>query len=88
MATVTIRIANFVYDPATATVSVGDSVVWENGDVMAHTATRTDDPAFDTGFLAQNATSAPVTFSEASKGDGFEYFCTPHPFMRGRIVVV
>lgn len=38
-ATVTIKIADMVFDPAEITVAAGDIVTWKNGDYLDHTAT-------------------------------------------------
>lgn len=63
-------------------VSVGDTVTWTNGDTVVHTVTATDE-SFDSGLL-QPGESWSHTFDEP--GD-VEYFCTPHPWMRARVVV-
>ena len=86
-ATKTVNIENFAYDPATLTIELGDSVKWINKDNMVHTATRTDQPAFDTGSLHHNQESGEIQFTELSSGTGFGYRCTPHPFMEGSIIV-
>jgi plastocyanin len=68
-------------------IQVGDTVKWINDDEEGHTATRTDNPSpFDTGLLLTGG-SGSFTFNTPSSGMGFEYFCVPHPFMRGRVVV-
>lgn len=84
----TINIKNMAYDPDTLTVAVGDTVVWQNNDNMAHTASRDEDPgAFDTDRIAGGAASQPITFSEASGADGFVYVCHYHEDMMAKIVV-
>jgi plastocyanin len=55
--------------------------VWVNEGQVAHTATATG--VFDTGLIQPRA-SASYTFRQAGEHD---YLCTPHPFMKGRIVV-
>jgi plastocyanin len=77
---------DFTYVPETVDIHVGDTVTWINDDSTPHTATRTDDPAFDTSLLAQGQ-SATIRFSRLSDERGFEYFCGPHPFMTGHVVV-
>ncbi len=65
------------------TVSVGTTVTWVNDDEgQIHTTTATDG-SFDSGFLSFGE-SWSYTFETA--GD-FEYLCTPHPWMRARIIV-
>lgn len=63
-------------------VKVGDTVRWTNDDTMAHTVTSTDEE-FDSGFLIPGQTFT-YTFNEPGE---FEYLCTPHPWMRARVVV-
>ncbi len=66
-------------------IKAGDSVVWENDDAVSHTATSDDGgQTFDTGPIRAGGKSAPVTFSRATT---VEYICTPHPSMKGTIVV-
>jgi plastocyanin len=77
-----VTIADFAFAPSSVTVNVGDSVTWTNEDDVAHTATA-DDGSFDTGNI-ENGESGTATFDEAGT---FEYFCQPHPNMRGTVVV-
>lgn len=85
--TATVRIRNFKYEPENVEITVGDTVKWINEDAAPHTATRNDEPSpFDTGFLS-NTDEREITFNVPSDGVGFEYFCLPHPFMKGRVIV-
>ncbi len=69
------------FSPASATVTVGQSVVWHNGDVITHTATGSD---FDTGPIGPGQDSAPVTLPTAGSRP---YHCTIHPSMTGTLTV-
>lgn len=80
-ATHAVTISDFAFAPATLTIAVGDTVTWTNEDAIEHTATGA---GFDSGLLAQGA-SFSHTFTAAGT---FDYVCTPHPTMTGRIVVV
>lgn len=77
-----VEIKDFAFAPKTVTVKVGDTVTWENKDSVAHTATA-DDKSFDTGMLAQGKKGS-VTFDKAGT---YTYHCTPHPNMKGTIIV-
>jgi LPXTG-motif cell wall-anchored protein len=77
-----VAIADFNFAPATITVSQGDTVTWVNNGPTAHTATASDG-SFDTGLL-QKGQSGSHTFDQAGT---FAYICTPHPFMKGTVVV-
>jgi plastocyanin len=77
-----IGIDNFIFNPATLTVPVGTRVEWVNDDDVPHTVVeatgRFKSPALDT----QDKFS--FTFSQAGT---FNYFCTLHPHMTGKIVI-
>ena len=77
-----IEIADFAFAPATLTIAVGETVTWTNADPVVHTATATSG-AFDSGDLDTGG-SYSVTFTEPGT---YDYLCTPHPEMTGRIVV-
>jgi amicyanin len=78
-----VDIVDFAFSPAELTITVGDSVTWTNLDFVIHTATSTGG-AFDSGDLDQGE-SYTLTFTEPGT---YDYLCTPHPSMTGRIVVV
>jgi LPXTG-motif cell wall-anchored protein len=77
-----VGISDFKFAPGTVTVNVGDTVTWSNSGPTGHSATATDG-SFDTGILAKGS-SGSHTFSQAGT---FSYICTPHPFMKGTVVV-
>ena len=82
-ATHAIDIADFAFAPALLTITVGDTVTWTNSDTLTHTATSVNG-AFDSGDLDVGE-SYSLTFSAPGT---YDYLCTPHPTMTGRIVVV
>lgn len=82
--TVTVDIGDFVFDPTPVTISVGQSVVWENVHDQAHTSSGNGDQTWDSGPLAPGESSEPVTFDEAGT---FTYLCGLHPFMEGTVEV-
>jgi nitrite reductase (NO-forming) len=64
-------------------VKVGTTVTWTNQDPgQMHTVTDVGG-AFDSGFLETGQTFS-YTFDEAGE---YEYFCQPHPWMRGMVIV-
>jgi amicyanin len=75
-----VEIVDFAFSPATLTIAVGDVVTWTNADAVAHTATGA---GFDSGLL-DHGESYSVTFTAAGT---YDYLCTPHPTMTGRIIV-
>ena len=75
--------------PETLTVSKGTTVTWTNGDSTLHTVTSGSPEAgnsgseFDSSYLA-----AGKTFQHPFNTAGtFDYYCTLHPFMKGKVVV-
>ena len=77
-----VQIVDFAFSPAELTITVGDSVTWTNLDAVEHTATATDG-SWDTGLLGEGE-SGTIVFTETGT---YDYVCTPHPSMTGRIVV-
>ena len=76
-----VDIAGFKFGPAEIDVKVGDTITWTNSDKQAHTATSSGN--FDTKSIAPGATGT-ATFKTAGT---FEYICSFHPFMKGKVVV-
>jgi plastocyanin len=76
----TVVIRDYRYDPAVLTISKGETVTWINQDSVAHTATG---KGFDSGLLNRGSTYK-FTFKDSG---AFDYICTPHPYMKGSIVV-
>ena len=67
--------------PAQVTVRVGDTLEWDNSDIVAHTATSKEG-GFDINVLPGRKGSTVV------KAPGtFNYTCRYHPNMKGQIVV-
>lgn len=77
-----VAIRDFAFSPRTVEIRVGDTVTWTNGDSVAHTATA-QNGSFDTGLMADGA-SRSIRFTSAGT---YRYLCTPHPEMRGTVVV-
>ena len=75
--------------PETLTVSKGTTVSWTNGDSTLHTVTSgsaesgNSGSEFDSSYLA-----AGKTFQHQFNTAGtFDYYCTLHPYMKGKVVV-
>ncbi|MGA9942514.1 MAG: plastocyanin/azurin family copper-binding protein [Nitrososphaeraceae archaeon] len=75
--------------PDTLTVSKGTTVSWTNGDSTLHTVTSGSAEAgnsgteFDSSYLAEGK-----TFQHQFSSSGtFDYYCTLHPYMKGKVVV-
>jgi plastocyanin len=77
-----IHIVDFEFQPASACIAPGTTVTWRNDGAQTHSSTA-DLGAWDSPFLAPGATFT-HTFAQAGTLD---YHCTPHPFMKARVVV-
>jgi plastocyanin len=83
-ATVNVDIQNFAFIPVTVTINVGDSVVWTQRDTTTHTV-NSDNGAFPP---SGNLTLAKPTYMHTFNAAGtFNYHCSPHPFMTGKVIV-
>jgi len=77
-----VSISNFAFSPASITVPAGTKVTWTNNDSAPHTVTSNTD-AFESGSLSRGGT---FSFTFAQKGT-YEYHCSPHPSMNGKVIV-
>jgi len=80
--------ADGCFIPNIATVTIGGTVTWENGDTAAHTSTAgsaTEGPSgvWDSSLIMAGS-SFSHTFDEAGS---FDYFCMVHPWMVGTVIV-
>jgi len=78
---------NSCYIPSIITIKQGQQVTWSNEDVAFHTVTSGlyDEPSdlFDSGHLDPEQKFS-VSFDEQGT---FDYFCTLHPWMAGKVIV-
>ncbi|HET7464003.1 MAG TPA: plastocyanin/azurin family copper-binding protein [Longimicrobium sp.] len=79
-----VRIVDFGFSPAQVTVARGGSVRFVNCSASAtqHSSTA-DGGTWDSGLLQQYA----VFEKSYATAGSFPYHCTPHPFMKGTVVV-
>lgn len=77
-----VRIVDFAFRPRVIMGNVGDTVIWKNFGGDSHTSTSTTG-VWDSGTLDPGETFA-HTFDTAGS---FRYFCEPHPFMTGRVII-
>ncbi len=80
--TATVRIDNFSFTPAEIMVSPGTALTWVNGDDIPHTVAAVN-KAFRSKALD---TDQQFTFTFKEPGV-YEYFCSLHPHMQGKVVV-
>ena len=78
----TVTIDGSRFEPETLSVAAGDTVVWVNKDLVAHTATSKTG-VFDSGLIAPGKS---WKYKPKRVGD-FAYSCTYHPTMNGTLRV-
>ncbi|MHC1718660.1 MAG: cupredoxin family copper-binding protein [Acidaminococcaceae bacterium] len=76
----TVTIHEFKFNPAEITIQKGETITWINEDSVTHTVTGT---GINSGSLEKGKTFK-KTFNETGT---FDYICTPHPYMKGKIIV-
>jgi alcohol dehydrogenase (cytochrome c) len=82
-----VAIIDFAFEPATIIIPPGTTVTWTNTGAQPHSATstvsETNPVTFDSDILDPGQ-SYSFTFE---KPGTYDYFCVPHPFMRGKVIV-
>ena len=79
--TIQVTIYKLVFSPAEVTAKVGDTIEWINKDILAHTATATNN---DWNVAIAPKQTARLLLNKAATVD---YFCKYHPNMKGRVLV-
>jgi len=79
--------SNLCYIPSLVEINAGESVTWQNQDVAFHSVTsgtyENPDGLFDSGHLDPYQ-SFTLTFDNTGE---YDYFCTLHPWMNGKVQV-
>jgi amicyanin len=75
-----VNIKDFQYQPSTVTISRGDTVTWTNMDNVLHDV---DFKGPGSPELKKGETYS-KTFNDAGS---FDYLCSIHPGMKGRVIV-
>ena len=79
---VRVVIKNIAYTQTKLSVTVGTTVEWVNNDPLQHSVTAVD-RSFNSGLISPGK-SFRHTFTKAGT---YSFYCMPHPFMKGVIVV-
>ncbi|HEU5079121.1 MAG TPA: cupredoxin domain-containing protein [Opitutaceae bacterium] len=78
-----VKIQGMAYVPARIEISLGDSVVFENHDIVPHTVTSQKPGEFDSGSIAPGKS---WRFTPSSLGAA-AFRCTFHPVMEGQLTI-
>ena len=76
-----ITISGFAFSPATLKVSAGETVNWVNDDGAPHSIALKNGPASDILMPAK------IYSVKLEQTGNYDYFCSIHPYMTGKIVV-
>jgi amicyanin len=79
---VVVHISNFTFNAPTVTVPLGSTVTWVNDDDIPHTVVATN-RSFKSKPLD---TDDRFSFTFTTPGS-YDYFCSLHPHMTGKVVV-
>lgn len=77
------------YSPNPAEIKAGETVTWTNDDSQIHTATSGTVGAEDSGTVFDSSILSPkATFDfKFDQAGEYDYYCTLHPQMVGKVVV-
>jgi plastocyanin len=78
----TVVLDKLKFGPLPAELHVGDVIIWQNKDILHHTATARD-KSFDVDLPA--GAEGRTTLEQAGS---FDFYCRFHPGMTGTLVVV
>mgnify|MGYP002393163176 CR=1 FL=1 len=79
----TVEMKTMKYTPANLEIEAGTTVVWQNHDVLPHNV-QIGSPLKVVGEMVSARGSLALRFNEPGT---YSYVCTPHPFMRGSVIV-
>lgn len=79
---IVIQIKGFQFAPRTPTLDIGDTVVWQNHDIVPHTATAMDG-SWDSGLIAPGEEWKTVVSATMVR----DYYCSFHPTMTANLNV-
>ncbi len=82
-AAATVTISDYAYAPEAITVAPGTRIVWTNKDADVHTVTSVGNNLFDSGEFGTDGT---FTFTFSQPGE-YNYYCVPHDYMKGKVIV-
>lgn len=73
----------YAFKPSELVIGKGETVTWTNRDYASHSVTSDSGKELDSGLLSRGQ-SYSHKFNEAGT---YPYHCSPHPSMKGKIIV-
>ena len=80
----TVIIKDFAFMPQKLSVDAGTMVTWKHDDKVIHDVAATNPLGSFTSENMQRGDKFTITFSEPGE---YEYYCSIHPSMKGKIIV-
>lgn len=78
-----IKIIDFRYMPSEIFIKKGDTIIWKNEGTLEHTVTSKNSNELFSDFLKPDE-----EYSHTFEYSGnYSYYCIPHPYMKGLVVV-
>lgn len=77
-----VEMKGFRFEPAVVRVAEGDTIVWENRDIVPHTATAAD-KSWDSGNVPAQSRAITIVRGRGEQS----YSCLYHSGMKGKLVV-
>lgn len=81
----TVEIKDYAYSPKTLKIRLGDTVTWTNQDSVRHDVVTAENASEgpNSELLAKGENYS-YTFKKAGT---YDYYCSPHPYMKATVVV-
>ena len=76
-------IKDFSFNPGEINVKIGDKVTWINNDNVKHTVTSDSGDELNSELFG-NGEKYEHVFNVAGE---YNYYCKPHPYMKGKVIV-
>ncbi len=80
-ATIQVTVEKLGYTPAEITAKVGDTIEWDNRDILQHTATASNG---DWSVMLPPKKKGSIVVKKAGT---FDYYCKFHPNMKAKLTV-
>ena len=80
---INLEIVDFAFEPDEITIELGDRITWTNYDEVEHTVTSDSGSELDSALLGKGESYSHIF----NKVGIFNYHCTPHPDIKGKIIV-
>lgn len=81
---VSVETKSFAFSPTTIKIKAGGTINFTNRDSVSHSFTADDGKSFDSGLVGKDQVK---TITAPTAPGTYPFHCTPHPFMKGILIV-